>query len=268
MKVLKTFCLLAAATLLWACGNNDHAAMDQDVLDAGLVIEDTETGSGTIVEREDIIRLHYTGYLSDGEVFESTYDYEDPIQVVAGAGQLPMRGWDEGMLGMREGGKRTLTIPSELAAGEQGFGEVIPPNEEITMEIEIMDVQTPPEQWEYPEEELETMESGLEYYIHEEGSGDSPEEGDMVTVHYTGFLAEDGSYFDSSVLREEPFQFSVGTGQVIEGWDLGVLDMQPGERRTLVIPPELGYGAQGAGGSIPPNATLIFDIEMLEIQEN
>ncbi len=258
--------LTVIALVFWSCAEQD-TGVSQELLDAGLQVEDTEVGSGEPAQRNDILTIHFTGYLSNGEVFESTYDYDNPIEVLVGAGQLPIRGWDEGMLGMRKGGKRTLTIPSELAAGEQGMGDFIPPNEDLTMEVELIDISTPPEQWEYPEDELETTESGLQYYIHEEGSGDPPAEGDLVTVHYTGFLQEDGTYFDSSVMRDDPFQFEVGTGQVIQGWDEGVLMMKEGERRTLVIPPELGYGASGAGQAIPPNATLVFDIEMISIGE-
>lgn len=104
----------------------------------------------------------------------------------------------------------------------------------------------------------------LNIEVLKEGSGSGAKAGDTVTVHYTGVLT-DGGKFDSSVDRGQPFAFQLGAGAVIRGWDQGLLGMKIGEKRRLTIPPELGYGSRGAGGVIPPDATLIFEVEMLGI---
>jgi FKBP-type peptidyl-prolyl cis-trans isomerase len=106
--------------------------------------------------------------------------------------------------------------------------------------------------------------SGLQIEKLAEGTGAMPKTGDRVTVHYTGWLTN-GSKFDSSVDRGQPFVFTIGRGQVIGGWDQGVATMKVGDKVRLTIPPELGYGARGAGGVIPPNATLIFEVELLGV---
>jgi peptidylprolyl isomerase len=111
--------------------------------------------------------------------------------------------------------------------------------------------------------------SGLKITDTVVGTGATPKTGQTCVMHYTGWLYEDGAKgqkFDSSVDRGQPFEFRIGTGQVIKGWDEGVATMKVGGKRTLVIPPELGYGARGAGGVIPPNATLIFDVELLDVK--
>jgi peptidylprolyl isomerase len=113
--------------------------------------------------------------------------------------------------------------------------------------------------------EIVTTPSGLKYEVITAGTGAIPKAGQTVVVHYTGTL-DDGTKFDSSRDRNEPFQFKLGAGQVIKGWDEGLATMKVGDRRNLILPPELGYGSRGAGGAIPPNATLIFDVELLGIK--
>jgi FKBP-type peptidyl-prolyl cis-trans isomerase len=113
------------------------------------------------------------------------------------------------------------------------------------------------------------MPNGLKYTDAKTGDGAEAMAGKKVSVHYTGWLSDNGAKgkkFDSSVDRGQPFQFMLGAHQVIAGWDEGVAGMKVGGKRTLVIPPDLGYGAHGAGGVIPPNATLIFDVELLGVQ--
>jgi peptidylprolyl isomerase len=114
-----------------------------------------------------------------------------------------------------------------------------------------------------------TTASGLKIEDTKVGTGASPKTGQTCVMHYTGWLYQNGAKgqkFDSSVDRGQPFEFQIGRGMVIKGWDEGVATMKVGGKRTLIIPPELGYGPRGAGGVIPPNATLVFDVELVEVR--
>jgi peptidylprolyl isomerase len=120
-----------------------------------------------------------------------------------------------------------------------------------------------------PQERPMNTASGLQIIDTQVGTGASPRRGQICVMHYTGWLYQDGQKgrkFDSSVDRGRPFEFPIGVGRVIAGWDEGVATMKVGGKRTLIIPPELGYGARGAGGVIPPNATLIFEVELLNLK--
>lgn len=111
---------------------------------------------------------------------------------------------------------------------------------------------------------MPVTENGLEYTITQEGTGPAPQSGDRVAVHYRGTFT-DGRVFDSSYDRGEPLVFNVDRGEVIAGWDQGIMLLREGSKATLTIPPELGYGQRGAGGVIPPNATLVFDVELVKV---
>lgn len=134
-----------------------------------------------------------------------------------------------------------------------------------TENVTALDIKSAKKQDTMTTENIVTTPSGLKYIDLKEGTGETPTKGQTVVVHYTGTL-EDGTKFDSSRDRNSPFSFKIGVGQVIKGWDEGVGSMKVGGRRQLIIPPELGYGSRGAGGVIPPNATLIFDVELLSVR--
>jgi len=235
--------------------------------DSGLQYVIVEAGNGEAPQSGDLVQVHYTGTLEDGTKFDSSYDRNEPIQFMLGAGQV-IPGWDEGIALMKIGDKAKLIIPPELAYGEQGAGGgIIPPNATLMFDVELIGTQPgpPAAPSEVAAADYTTTESGLQYFDLEAGSGAAPEAGQTVSVHYTGWL-EDGQMFDSSLVRGRPFEFAIGVGQVIPGWDEGVASMQVGGKRQLVIPAELAYGEQGAGGVIPPNATLVFEVELLDIQ--
>ncbi|HEX9922067.1 MAG TPA: FKBP-type peptidyl-prolyl cis-trans isomerase [Anaerolineae bacterium] len=233
---------------------------------SGLQYVITEEGSGEAPQAGDIVEVHYSGTLTDGTEFDSSYERGEPIRFPLGLGQV-IPGWDEGIGLLNVGSKAKLVIPPELAYGEAGAGGVIPPNATLVFEVELVDILPgPPEApSEVAEADYTTTDSGLQYYDFEAGEGDSPESGQTVVVHYTGWL-EDGTMFDSSLMRGEAFEFPIGQGRVIPGWDEGVGSMKIGGKRQLVIPAELAYGERGAGGVIPPDAVLVFEVELVEIR--
>jgi peptidylprolyl isomerase len=147
---------------------------------------------------------------------------------------------------------------------EEATATLAEPVAQIAQAAADLDPAVTTEATDMTEETLTTTDSGLQYVDLKEGTGAMPQAGQRVTVHYTGTL-EDGTKFDSSRDRGRPFTFQIGVGQVIKGWDEGVGTMRVGGQRKLVIPAELGYGSRGAGGVIPPNATLLFDVELLRI---
>jgi peptidylprolyl isomerase len=224
-----------------------------------LIKTDTQLGEGAEAQAGQSVTVHYTGWLYDevapdnkGAKFDSSFDRNEPFDFPLGGGRV-IKGWDEGVQGMKEGGLRTLVIPAEMGYGARGAGDVIPPNAKLVFEVKLLKVIR-----------TEMIDSKI-------GEGAEAQAGQNVTVHYTGWLFDKnapenkGTKFDSSRDRDEPFDFPLGEGHVIQGWDLGVQGMKVGGQRTLIVPPEMGYGRRGAGGVIPGNATLVFDVELLEV---
>jgi peptidylprolyl isomerase len=235
--------------------------------DSGLQYFDITEGDGAPATAGGLVTTVFTIWVDEdaGPRFVVSSVDRDPLSFVLGAGDTVFPGWDEGVSTMQVGDKRLLVIPPELGLGDQGGGD-IPPGSTLIMEVELVDAAEPVVMTEVDEADYTETESGLQYYDIVEGDGATPEQGQTVVVHYSGWL-EDGTKFDSSLDRGQPFSFPLGTGSVIAGWDEGVATMQVGGKRQLRIPAELAYG-EGGSGTIPPGATLIFDIELLEILEN
>lgn len=224
---------------------------------------DTVTGTGKEAQPGKTVQVHYTGWLRDtqaeqqhGKAFDSSVG-RGPFNFNLGEGRV-IKGWEQGVPGMKVGGKRTLVIPSHLAYGSRGAGKgVIPPDADLIFDIELLDVIDLPE--------VTKIDQAI-------GKGAEATAGKTVLVHYTGWLRDPkaknqkGKEFDSSVKRE-PFQFTLNAGQVIRGWELGVAGMKVGGKRTLIIPAALAYGAREIGdGLIPANSDLIFEVRLLKVK--
>ena len=238
--------------------------VDQEITTAsGLKYIDEMIGTGSVPKAGDKVKVHYTGTLEDGTKFDSSRDRNKPFEFTLGVGQV-IKGWDEGLFTMKPGGKRKLIIPSELGYGSRSAGN-IPPNSTLIFAVELIEVMEAylDTDFSLPGRE-EVTDSGLRMIVHKEGSGEKPNTSQTVSVHYTGLL-ETGSKFDSSHDRGKPFSFQLGQGRVIKGWDEAIALMNKGEKRTLVIPPELGYGSRSTG-KIPPNSTLIFEVELIDFK--
>lgn len=227
-----------------------------------LVTRDIAIGTGTQAGVGDVLEVNYVGaLLSDGTEFDASWNRSQTFFVPIGMGAV-IPGWDQGIVGMREGGRRVLITPPDLAYGSSGAGSSIPPDATLVFVVDlvaVLDLQPPaiPEPTE--------VGALLEVEDLVAGTGDPVESGDTVTVHYLGTLT-DGTVFDASWRRGMPFTTTIGVGMVIPGWDQGIVGMREGGRRLLKIPSDLAYGERGSGAAIPPDTPLLFVVDLIRIQ--
>lgn len=260
--------LIAAGAVFAAPSKVDPK--DVKTTESGLKYAVLKPGAGTAVKKNHQVKVHYTGWLDNGKQFDSSRDGGEPIEFIVGRGMV-IPGWDEGLQGMTVGEQRQLVIPPKLAYGDQAVGgDLIPANSTLTFDVELVEIVGLFEPSEKPskvgEKDLKTTKSGLKYAVLTEGKGTAAKKDQLVTVHYSGWLTN-GTKFDSSVDRGQPFRFPLGAGRVIKGWDEGVEGMKPGEKRQLVIPFQLAYGEQGRPPRIPPSSTLIFDVYLIRAED-
>ncbi len=245
---------------------------------SGLQYKVETEGTGDVPTAEDMVKVHYAGRLIDGTEFDSSFKRGEPA--IFPAGRL-IPGWVEALTSMKEGAKWQLAIPAELAYGETDRGP-IPADSTLVFDVELIQIMSEQElqaeqdrmiaEMKAPQEAylqtngarstVTTTASGLQYKIIESGGGATPSDTSTVTVHYAGRLI-DGTEFDSSYKRGEPASFPVNG--VIPGWTEALQLMQEGDKWELTIPYDIAYGERGSGRSIPPYATLVFDVELVKV---
>jgi peptidylprolyl isomerase len=259
---------------------------------SGLIFIETLAGKGAKIDSGSWVKAHFKVSLIDGKPVFSTYDRGEPMEFEYGK-RFDTPGFEEGVSKMLKGGKSTMIVPSEIAFGEMGRGAMVPPFSTVIYDVEIVDITSKADHDKKINEEKKKEEmkmqankgqegalmskylkdknitakptaSGLIYVEKVKGTGTRAIAGKKVKVHYTGTLL-DGSKFDSSRDRNEPFEFNLGQGQVIKGWDEGIAMMNVGGKATLVIPSSIAYGDRDMG-KIPPFSTLVFDVELLDVK--
>jgi FKBP-type peptidyl-prolyl cis-trans isomerase len=233
-------------------------------LPSGLKCEVIEEGSGAAPGPDDAFELEYSFWNEEGELIESSVGAGQNLQ--GKAAEMPLPFLKEAPALLREGGTAVFEVPSALGFGQRGGGKLkagAPTIWRLRL-VRLGKVVPVPAFVLPPESELTRTESGLGIKVLAEGSGVAPKMGENVVVHYAGWL-KDGSPFDASYSRGFPSTFRLG--EVIPGWNEGLQHLKPGGSAILVIPPDLGYGARGAGAKIPGGSTLVFRVELLEVKK-
>lgn len=242
-------------------------------MENGMQYEIIKAATGSKPSKTDKVKTHYHGTLINGDVFDSSVDRGEPIEFPLNG---VIKGWQEGIPLMSVGAKYRFYIPQELAYGLQSPSPKIPAGSTLIFEVELLNISLDPTKElqnnlaegeaflaeNAKKEGVVTLPSGLQYLVIVKGDGPKPKLTDRVKVHYHGTLI-DGTVFDSSVDRGKTSTF--GVNQVIKGWQEGIPLMSPGAKYRLFIPANLAYGNRGSGAKIKPGSTLIFDVELFEI---
>jgi peptidylprolyl isomerase len=233
----------------------------------GLYYRDLTVGTGALATAGQRVAVRFTGWLANGTQFGSNVTSGSALEFILGAGDL-IPGLEQGVAGMRIGGRRQLVIPPALGYGAAGQGS-IPGNAVLVVNVELVNPVSIETTTFAPTLGVDLAAStrtatGLYYRDLTVGTGATVAAGQLVSVRYTGWLAN-GTQFDSNVSSGSAFEFTLGTGQVIPGFDQGVSGMRVGGRRQIIIPPALGYGAAGSG-TIPGNAVIVFTVEVVGVR--
>lgn len=280
MKKVFVLIFLAITIILMAgCSKKQNVVTKSN----GLEYLDDSVGTGRKAEIGDLVSIRFTAWMvkdSAENLFKDWSKDSTKTKEIIGATSKSgrpfkfllneknfIKGSTEGIAGMKVGGTRTIIIPSEIAYGKQGIGP-IPPNTKLKVVVTLVDAKKPviANLWNVDTTKYKSTKDGLRYAIIEEGTGPKADSGDIVTVNYSGYLAKDSTKFDSSVERDEPLTFQLGSHTVMAGWDEGIKLLHKGAKARLIIPPALGYGNR-PNRIIPPNSTLIFDVELVDIKK-
>ena len=234
----------------------------------GLRVAEWTAGEGEPPNRGDIVSVVYTASYVDGDVFDSYTNRERPYQFRAGLGNV-LPGFDEGVMAMPAGSRRVFTLPPHLAFEAEGKRpDIVPEGAWVQFDVELLEIEPgppAPKPWDDTGREILVSQSGMQYVDFVEGEGDAPELGGVVVIDYNAFL-EDGYCFDSTVFGGRPLEFRLDPELLIPGLVEGLLTMRAGGRRKMIIPPDLGYGKLGHGKYVPPDATLTFDVYVVEVK--
>lgn len=231
----------------------------------GIMFYPLSSNKGAKPDSSKIVTFHFTGFLPNGKIFDSSVITGAPEKIRIGDPSV-IKGINIALMLMRKGEKARFVIPSKLAYGSKGYSTLIPPNTDLTFDIELIEIKDVPrvEPFEANGVDTVTLDNGLRYIPIHKTNNESPQKNDIVGVHYSAYF-ENNKLFDTSVLRDKEIMFSVGDNEVLEGIDKIVTHMHIGERYRVFIPYKFAFGETGSPPVIPAKTNLIYDIELLYI---